>query len=288
MSPPLRHPLLQWLIYGHVWLAVCVAAQILWVGLFLRHATDLHRYTLAAAFGTFAGYAVMRLARVHGPEVPRYPNLLWYQLHRRSITIVALVAAVSAFVLIWPLWGLLWRWLLPVMVLALLYVTPFTASSGRGFGLRSIPFLKVLLIPCMWVIVTAAAPLVLDEHHHSLLSIAAFACMRLPLILALAITFDIRDSATDDPALRTVPLVFGLRGAKAIALLLLVVSSVFEVVFLRALGYAAGGWTVLFGYAVAAILIARAKPVRDPIYYALYVDGVMVLIPLCVWIGTMF
>ena len=288
MSPPLRHPLLQWLIYGHVWLAVCVAAQILWVGLFLHDATDLDRYTLAAAFGTFAGYAVMRLARVHGPEVPRYPNLLWYQLHRRSITFVAIAAAVSAFVLIWPLWGLLWRWLLPVMVLALLYVTPFTASSGRGFGLRSIPFLKVLLIPCMWVIVTAAAPLVLDEHHHSLLSIAAFACMRLPLILALAITFDIRDSATDDPALRTVPLIFGLRAAKAIALLLLVVSLIFEVVFLRGLGYSAAGGTVLFGYAVAAILIARAKPVRDPIYYALYVDGVMVLIPLCVWIGTMF
>lgn len=288
MSPPLRHPLLQWLIYGHVWLAVCVAAQILWVGLFLHYATDLHRYTLAAACGTFAGYAVMRLARVHGPEVPRYPNLLWYQGNRRSITIVALVAAVSAFVLIRPLWGLLWRWLLPVMVLALLYVTPFTASSGRGLGLRSIPFLKVLLIPCMWVIVTAAAPLVLDEHHHSLFSIAAFACMRLPLILALAITFDIRDSATDDPGLRTVPLVFGLRGAKTIALLLLAASAVFEVIFLRGLGYSAAGWIVLFGYAIAAILIARAKPVRDPIYYALYVDGVMILIPLCVWIGTMF
>ncbi|MBL7986058.1 MAG: hypothetical protein JNM91_13720, partial [Flavobacteriales bacterium] len=61
-----------------------------------------------------------------------------------------------------------------------------------------------------------------------------------------------------------------------------------EVVFLRGLGYAAGGWIVLFGYGVAAILIARAKPVRDPIYYALHVDGVMILIPLCVWIGTMF
>ena len=146
---------------------------------------------------------------------------------------------------------------------------------------------KVVLIPYIWVIVTAAAPLLLDEHHHSFFSIIAFACTRLPLILALAIAFDIRDSATDDPALRTVPLIFGLRGAKAIALLLLIASAVFEVVFLRGLGYPVAAGTVLFAYAIAVFLIIRAKPVRDPIYYALYVDGVMILIPLCVWIGTM-
>ena len=204
-----------------------------------------------------------------------------------SMMVLVVVAVIAAFVLMWPLWGILWKWLLPVMVLAFFYVTPFTASSGRSVGLRSIPFLKVLLIPVLWVIVAAALPMRLDISGPPISAIIAFACMRIPLILALAIAFDIRDSATDDPALRTVPLVFGLRGAKSIALFLLICSALFEVIFLRGLGYMAAGWTILFGYVLAAFLIVRAKPVRDPIYYALYVDGVMILIPLCVWIGTM-
>jgi len=286
-SGTIRNPFLQWLIYGHLWLALAVVAQIQWTGLFLHEAPDLWRYSFAAALGTFAGYATMRLARVRGPEAERYPNLLWYRTHSGSITVLVVGAVIAAFVLMWPLWDLLWRWLLPVMILAFFYVTPFTSKRGHSFGLRSIPLLKVLLIPVLWVIVVAAIPLRLDIAETSASAVAAFACMRIPLILALAIVFDIRDSATDDPALRTVPLVFGLRGAVSIALFLLICSALFEVIFLRGLGYLAASWTILFGYVIAGLLIVRAKPVRDPIYYALYVDGVMILIPLCVWVGTM-
>lgn len=287
MTAPIRQPFLQCVIYGHLWLAVAVVAQIQWTGLYLHWVPDLWRYSAAAALGTLAGYALMRLARVHGPEVERYPNLVWYREHRKLIRVLVVLATAAAFVCMWPLWGMLWRWLLPVSIVAFFYVTPFTARSGRGFGLRSVPFLKVLLIPVLWVVVTAAIPITLDHAEHSTAAIALVVAMRMPLILALAIAFDIRDSATDDPALRTIPLVFGLRGAKIIALVLLVCSAVAEGMFLRGLGYTTAAWTILIGYLVAAMLIARAKPVRDPIYYALFMDGIMVLIPLCAWIGTM-
>lgn len=287
MTAPIRHPILQWLIYGHLWLALAVVAQIQWAGLFLHDAPDLWRYTAAAALGTFAGYAIMRLARVNGPEVERYPNLMWYRERRTLLTAMVVGAVAVAFVLMWPLWTALWRWLLPVMAIAFFYVTPFTSRSGRGFGLRSIPFLKVLMIPVIWVVVVAAVPMRLDAFDHALPAIVTFTIMRMPLILALSILFDIRDTATDDPALRTVPLVFGQRGAKAIATVLLLCSALFEVVFLSGLGYVVAGWTILFGYGTAMLLVARAKPVRDPIYYALFVDGIMILIPLCVWVGTM-
>jgi len=286
MNGPLRHPVLQWLVYGHLWLALAVAAQIQWTGIFLHDAPDLWRYTIAAALGSFAGYASMRLARVRGPEVERFPNLSWYRSQRVLITVLVVASIVAAFILIWPLWTVVWPWLLPVIVIAFFYMTPFTASSGRGIGIRSIPFLKALLIAVLWVIVVVAVPVRLDLEEHAPFNIIAAACMRVPLILALAITFDIRDSATDDPALRTVPLVFGVRGAKLIALCLLLFSALFEVVFLRSLDYIAATWTILIGYALAVFLVIRAKPVRDPIYYALYVDGVMIVIPLCVWIGS--
>lgn len=287
MTGPIRHPALCWLIYGHLWLALAVAAQTLWTGLFLHEGTPVGRYALAAALGAYAAYGVMRLARARGPEHVRYPNLQWYHRNRRLLTVLVGIAGVAAFVLLWPLWPMAWPWLVPAIVLAFFYVTPFTTADGTGIGLRSIPFVKAFLIAVLWAVVTVAVPVRLDPYGHSDLTVAAMACMRVPLILALAITFDIRDQASDAPALRTVPLVFGIRGAKAIALLLLACSALFELIFLQRLGYVEGKWLLLIGYAYATVLVVRARPVRDPIYYALLVDGAMVAIPLCAWVATL-
>lgn len=285
MVGPIRHSALRWLIYGHLWLALAVAAQTLWTGLFLHEGTPVARYALAAALGAFTAYGVMRLARSRGPEHVLYPNLQWYHRNRVLLTLLVGGAGVVAFVLLWPLWPLAWKWLVPAIVLAFFYITPFTTAGGHGIGLRSIPFLKAFLIAVLWAVVTVAVPLHLDPAGLSSFTIAATAAMRVPLILALAITFDIRDQANDDPGLRTVPLVFGTRGAKAIALFLLACSAAFEALFLRGIGYGTAAWPMLLGYGYAAVLVVRARPVRDPIYYAFLVDGAMVLIPLLVWIG---
>lgn len=288
MVGPIRHPLLRWLIYGHLWLALAVAAQTLWTGFFLHEGTPVARYALAAALGAYTAYGVMRLARARGPEHERYPNLLWYARHRTLLTVLVGTAGVAAFVLLWPLWPVAWPWLLPAIVLAFFYVTPFTTAKGVGIGLRSIPFFKAFLIAVLWAVVTVAVPMCLDPAGYSHVTIAMKACQRVPLILALAIAFDIRDLADDEPSLRTVPLVFGVRGAKAIALVLLAFSALFEVISLRVLDHLTASWTVLIGYVYGAVLVVRARPVRDPIYYAFFVDGTMVLIPLCVWVGMAY
>lgn len=287
MTGPLRHPVLQWLLYGHLWLACAVAAQIAWTGLFLSDAPLLGRYALAAALGTFAGYGTMRLARSRGPERTHYPDLVWYHARRRSITVLVAVATITAFILLRPVWPVAWRWLVPVLVLTFFYVTPFTSAGGRGIGLRSIPLMKALLISLIWVVVTVAVPMRLDSVGRSTFTLIAYACMRLPLVLALCILFDIRDLANDEPALRTWPQVLGVRGAKTVAALLLLCSLGFETLFLRGLEQATAAWLLLIGYAYALVLVFRARPERDSIYYALLVDGMLVLLPLLVWLGTL-
>ncbi len=286
MTGGVRHPVLHWLIFGHLWVALAVAAQIFWTALFLHEGALAHRYALAAFMGAFAAYGVTRLARTGGPEADEYENLKWYQANKRTMFMLVGLAGAAAFVLMWPLWPIIWKMMIPAVVLTFFYVTPFTSSSGRGIGLRSVPFLKAILIAVIWAIVAVAIPLRLDTEHHSLMAIFALASMRVPLILALAILFDIRDQASDDPALRTVPIVFGTNGAKAIALFFLLFSAAFEVIFLRGLGYLTASWTILAGYAFAILLTLRAKPVRDPVYYGLLVDGVMIVIPLCVLAGV--
>lgn len=287
MKGEVRNPLMRWLIYGHVWLAFAVAAQILWTTLFLHEGTLARRYAVAAFLGSFTAYGVMRLARVAGPEGKEYANLLWYRSNRMLMNVLVGVCGVAAFLLLWPLWPMIWRLMVPAVLLTFFYVTPFTSSKGVGIGLRMVPFLKALLIAVLWAIVTVAIPLRLDPVGFSGFTVIALTCMRVPLILSLAILFDVRDQASDDPALRTVPIVFGTQAAKGIALFFLLCSAVFEVIFLRGLGYVTASWVILIGYAFGAVLAVRAQPVRDAFYYAILVDGVMIAIPLCAWVGVM-
>ena len=287
MKGEVRDPLMQWLIFGHVWVAIAVAAQILWTTLFLHEGTLARRYALAAFLGSFTAYGVMRLARIEGPEGKEYANLMWYRSNKMLMNVLVGLCGIAAVLLLWPLWPKIWRMMLPAVVLSFFYVTPFTSSKGVGIGLRMVPFLKAVLIAVLWAIVTVAIPLQLDPVGFTRFNIIALTCMRVPLILALAILFDVRDQASDDPALRTVPIVFGTRGAKGIALFFLLCSAVFEFIFLRGLGYVTASWVILIGYAFGVVLAVRAQPVRDAFYYAILVDGVMIVIPLCVWVGVM-
>ena len=282
----LRSPVLRWLIFGHLWVSLALAAQIFQTSLWLHEGALARRYALAGFLGAFAAYGVTRLARLRGPEAPDYINLRWYERHRRLMYVLVGLAGAAAFVLMWPLWPHIWKVMVPAIALTFFYVTPFTSDKGHGIGLRAVPFLKAVLIAVIWSVVAVAVPLHLDPVGFSAFTIIGLTCMRVPLILALAILFDIRDQGTDDPALRTVPLVFGVRGAKAIALFLLLCSAAFEVIFLRNLGYSLASWTILIGYAFAVALTMLAKPRRDPFYYGILVDGVMVAIPLCVAVGV--
>lgn len=288
MLGAVRHPVLRWLIYGHLWVALAVAAQVWWTSLFLQDGAGARRFALAAFLGAFAGYGITRLSRSAAPEVAAYANLEWYRDHRLLMHVLVALAGGAAFLLLWPLWPSIWRLMLPAVLLTFLYITPFTSARGRSIGLRTVPFLKAVLIAVVWALVVVAIPMRLDTAEHAPFTILAFTCMRVPLVLALAIVFDIRDQATDPPAMRTVPLVLGVNGAKAIALLLLLCSAGFEVLFLRGHGHAIAAWTILVGYAFAAVLTVRARPVRDPIYYALLVDGALIAIPVCGWAGTLW
>lgn len=287
MRDEVRHPVWRWLIFGHVWVAAAVAAQILQTSLWLHEGSLARRYAMAGFLGSFAAYGVTRLARIAGPEAEEYINLRWYERNRKLMHVLVGMAGAAAFVLMWPLWPRIWKVMLPAVVLTFFYVTPFTSAKGLGIGLRSVPFLKALLIAVIWSVVAVAVPLQMDPVGFPPFTVIGLTCMRVPLILALAILFDIRDQPTDDPALRTVPLVFGVKGAKAITLVLLLCSAAFEVVFLRNLGHIAASWTVLAGYAFAAILTVRARPERDPFYYGILVDGVMIAIPACIGLGVL-
>jgi hypothetical protein len=295
MDQGIRNPVLRILVYGHVWLALGAAAQTAWMQELLGLAD--WRAPVLAFCGTIVGYTFMRWARMDHPELGSAPHLAWFRAHRKSLFYFALFCLGCGTALALPHVVALFRTLWPALVLTLFYVVPPGLVGGRTIGLRRLPLLKALLIAAAWALVTVGLPLALNDADRSADRAGWLFAMQSAFFLALAITFDLRDRAIDPQGLRTIPQVAGPRVAKALAIaLLLYPLSVF--LLMAGLSYAADepaippslAWEDLLaaaGFLVTAMVVVRSGPGRGPLYHDLLVDGMLVLVPLLWWIGTL-
>lgn len=285
--PGIRPPALQWLVYGHLWLALGVAAQVAWTGRFVREVEGLPWLIAAAALGTFAAYGAMRWARAREVGSADLPHLAWIAAHQRVLAPLWVSAVLAALWCLWPFRHATLLWAGAIAAVAGLYVLPLRTRSGSAPGLRRIPLLKSLLIAGAAALTTVALPMQLAPDAPAAGDVVLYVCMRIPFFLAIAIAFDVRDMALDPPALHTFPQVMGARGARVLAVLLAVLAAVFDHVFLRNLGYAEAAWTVLIGHAATVLLVACASPRRGPLYFGMLLDGLLAFVPLCGLAGTL-
>lgn len=287
MREAIRTPWLQWLVYGHLWLALCIAAQTAWTALFVREVEGGALLATAAGLGTFAAYGAMRWVRTGDRTVQGAAHLVWVREQRRILLPALLLAGAGTWLCLRPFPHDMRTWCAVIAAIAGTYVLPFRMRDGAVAGLRRVPLLKPLLIASAAALTVVALPMQLGADAPQVVEVLMHACRRMPLFLALAITFDLRDLPVDPPALRTLPQVLGARGARVLAIILVLMAAVFDHVFLRNLGYAEAAWTVLAGHAVALGLIAWASPRRGPLYHGLALDGVLLLVPLLGWLGTL-
>ena len=273
-SRPLPLRLLDALLYSSGWLAAAAAAQTAavlhglpggfgaagWQAVALVFAVTLLTYNLDAA-----------LPFKHRQPVGTSGRKAWQHRHRWALAGLAGAAALGGAVLL-----LLGGWLhylpllLPLAALALGYSLPLLRWRGRWRAVREVPLLKVFLIGGVWSAVTVGLPAL--ALHRPLAPLAGLLAQRFCLVSALAIVFDIRDVSRDRLTnLRTMPVVLGLGGAKAVALTLLGMSMV--------IGFVRGAppLTVVVPSALAAWVIAVARDTRGDYFFALVADGVLLV-----------
>ena len=255
-------------LYSSAWLAAAAAAQTaatfqLWPGqavsyplVLMVFAATLLVYNLDAA-----------LPFKHRLPAGASARKAWQQRHRRALLLLAGGAALAAgYLLLANDWWRLLPGLLPLAALALFYSWPL----GRWGALRDVPLLKVFLIAGVWSAVTVGLPTL--ALHHPLTEAAGLLAQRFCLVLALAIVFDIRDLSRDRAAdTRTIPVVLGAAGAKAVALAFLAGA--------MGLGFGRGvppAGLLLTGAAAAAVILL-AEERRSDYFFALLADGVLLV-----------
>jgi hypothetical protein len=280
------------MVYGHGWLALGAAAQTWWTCMYLGHGLPHVRITLAVFFGMFAMYNLLRWVRSR-EEVTRQvsPLLHWHHVHRGVLLPVSMVAVVAGLLLLAPELGRLWRVVALALLPGLLYLLPWQ-RGGRSIGLRHVPMLKVLVITWCWTMATVALPIALGSSDLFAEPLLAHGMVHVPLYLAVALLFDLRDRHVDPPGLRTVPQLIGEGWTRALVVLLFLYAG--AIVLLRGmLGYMAYvegdiPWSEVLasmGFLLGAVLALFASTKRSDRFFDLGVDGLLILIPMLAWSG---
>ena len=134
--------------------------------------------------------------------------------------IFALISAINLPTRIIPL-------LLVLMLLILMYILPI---FPRDRNLRSLGFLKVIIVAFTWTGVTVLLPFFAD---HSIMwwDTYVLSLQRFLFVLAMMIPFEIRDMYLDPPGIKTLPRKFGVFRTKLLGVALAFLS--FILIYLK-------------------------------------------------------
>ncbi|TKC60236.1 hypothetical protein FBD94_15105 [Pedobacter hiemivivus] len=274
-------PILDFLLFSNLFIAICAVAQGLITYHLLNVAPD--KYILAIIFfGTIGIYNFsMLLSKPQDPKNSPYVRVRWIFSHHRLIISITLISVLCLI----PL-GLLYlsieAQLLMIFtaVLALGYNIPFLTLNNQKIGLRNIPGIKLFLIALVWSVSCVLLPVVELEHNYQInISTAEtllLVAKRFLFVAAITIPFDIRDLFQDKLyALKTIPVMLGEKKAYIfcqfllvgyLALLLLFRQASISDIIALTLTLLLTGW-----------LIFKSNIKKNEYYYFFYIDGTMLL-----------
>ncbi len=264
----MRNPLLHWLFYGHFWIALAAMA-LSWQSTYLSsedprlHAS--HYFLFFATLGVYTLHRLLSYRRAAGqPDGRRYRVVARHPRLSLAIGTGSLVAA-AGLALVFPL-----RSFWPVV-----FALPFTCFYliplyPGGPRLRDLPYLKVVWVALAWTFMTDLFP------AFSIHARPPEVFLRFGFILAIALLFDVRDISLDRrQGTRTLAGTHP-RANRRLALGLLVACAL--VSFVRYPMVQGGGLGL--AYLLAAAIGYATSPERGEDYYAVAVNGALLLPPL--------
>ncbi len=262
----MRNPLLNWLFYGHFWIALAATA-LCWQSTYLNSGdTALHAahyFVFWATLGVYTLHRLLSFQRSGGqPGGRRYRVVVRYPKESLLIGCGSLLLALvfGCFLPLVQFWPVVFA-----VPFTYFYLIPLYPGGPR---LRDFPYLKVLWVALAWCLMTQVFPTL--PHHLSLESL-----LRFGFTLSIALLFDTRDVDLDRrQGVRTLAADHPLVNSRlALGLLMLCA-------LLSLWGYpGATGQRLAFAYSAGIGIGAFTMPDRGEDYYAIVVNGLLLLPP---------
>jgi len=274
-------PVLDFLLFSNVFMALCGVAQAL-VTFYLIGSKPIYSVLGILFTATLIEYNFSVLVgKPKNPQQSPFRRVRWFYAHHRlmvTFTIVSVLLLVPLFLLISTESRLL---LMFLAVLCAGYSLPMFSIGDHKFGLRHIPGLKPFLITLVWTLSCVLLPVLEAQDMHlttiSMRDTTLLIAKRFLFIGALTIPFDIRDLFHDQKTgLKTIPVAWGEKNAYLFCQFLLggyiVLLFMFRHYGVNINFVALSASAVLTGW-----LIFKSKWEKNEYYYFFYMDGVLIL-----------
>ena len=277
--------LIEILVYTNVWVALAVVALSDLTFLIIGRG-DIN-LLLFVFFSTLLMYAYARWFDSPSREEERTSRLTDWTANNRWLYITSgIIGLAGTLYYITKLEQTTWLWLGVAAAISALYPLQFFGKAKDG--LRNIAGIKLFVIGAVWAIVTTLLPAA-QVHEPLDFEITLLTFQRFFFVVAITIPFDIRDLRIDSPSINTLPYKLGVKQARSLALLSLVLAEIAALVFYFSnLISAAELVGQIVAYEMASIFIYRSTPNKPDLYFSFGVESTSIILFLAVFIFNYF
>jgi len=267
---------LDFFLFSNIFIGLCAVAQAA-LTYHLIHA-KCDKYVLGLLFcSTLALYNFsMFLSKPKHPEKSPFRRVRWIFANYRFMTTITLIAVVSIIPLAFFLAPASQVLMFFLGVIAVAYNLPLFTMNEKRFGLRNIPGLKLFLIALIWSLSCVLLPIIetgMPIHASDTLVLIA---KRFLFVAAITVPFDIRDLYQDrSHDLKTIPVMLGEKKAYLFCQVLLLIYISLLLLFTRGIDADFVGITLTIF--LTGWLIFKSNIRKNEYYYFFYLDGIMIL-----------
>ena len=282
---------LDFLLFSNIFIALCAVAQAQVTYYLIGAKCDKHVLGILF-FSTIVLYNLSTfISKPADPKKSPYRRVRWVYANYRLITTLSLIAIISLIVLVLFLSAASQVLLLFLGVIAVSYNLPLFSIGDKKFGLRNVPGLKLFLIALIWSLSCVLLPIVELGSSQSIIITAEDTLLliakRFLFVTAITIPFDIRDLYQDKSYdLKTIPVVYGERKAYLVCQVLLI--AYLALLFLFTHDFNANFFALTLTIILTGWLIFKSEWKKNEYYYFLYLDGMMIIQLMTLWIFRLF
>ena len=145
------------------------------------------------------------------------------------------------------------------------------------FGLRKIPFSKIFVISFVWTISTMLL-LVLENNILITQNVVLHLVSRFLFVFAITIPFDIRDLKYDTQNLQTIPLFFGTKKARFMAVISVFICAIIAILqYFENTVISSNLLALILLYFVASIFIVKSDENKSEMYFSFWIESLSIL-----------
>ncbi len=224
-------------------------------------------YGFFSFFSTFCVYNSQRLFKLN--KESKAPRLQWMYDHRKLVIISILISLLLALYYFFRLINGINVGVIALGCAGVLISFFYVVGIGKK-SLRDISYVKTHAIALTWTLIILVLPVVNESIYLSEL-LLYFIPAHYLYFLAIAASFDINDLKVDPAIQRTIPQIVGFRHTKAVAIVLLIISTI-------GISYCFFDPLIILAILTQVLLIGRVTGKQNDIYFNILIDGAIALL----------